>query len=53
MREKAVGWALEKMCEDHLYLCGVHERWVKEKNFNKGPRKFFEIVPAVVRPLVV
>jgi hypothetical protein len=53
MREKAVGWALEKMCEDHLYFCGVHERWVKEKNFNKGPRKFFEIVPAVVRPLVV
>jgi glutathione S-transferase len=52
-REKAVAWAVEKMCEDHLYFCGVHERWVKEENFNKGPRKFFEIVPAVVRPLVV
>jgi glutathione S-transferase len=52
-RDKAVGWAVEKMCEDHLYFCGVHERWVKEENFNKGPRKFFEIVPAVVRPLVV
>ena len=52
-RGKAVAWAVEKMCEDHLYFCGVHERWVKEENFNKGPRKFFEIVPAVLRPLVV
>ena len=43
-REKAIGWTVEKMCQDHLYFCGVHERWVKEENFDKGrdsPSKSF------------
>lgn len=52
-RQKAVGWAVEKMCEDHLYFLGVHERWAKDENFDKGPRQFFQIVPAILRPLVV
>lgn len=51
-RAKAVGWAVEKMCEEHLYFCAVHERWGKDENFDKGPRTFFEQVPAPVRPLI-
>ena len=26
--EKATAWAYEKMCEEHLYFCGLHERWM-------------------------
>lgn len=51
--DKAVAWAFEKMCEEHLYFCAVHERWTVDANFNKGPRKFFDTVPAVVRPLII
>lgn len=52
-QQKAISWALERMCEEHLYWTIVFERWVDDKNFNKGPRKFFDAVPAVLRPLVV
>ncbi len=52
-RERAVAWSIEKMCEEHLYFCLVHERWAKDQNFDKGPRRFFDVVPAVIRPLVV
>ncbi len=51
--EKATAWAFEKMCEEHLYFCALHERWVKDVNFNKGPRQFFDVVPGVMRPLIV
>lgn len=50
--EKATAWAFEKMCEEHLYFCALHERWMKDANFNKGPRKFFDAVPAIMRPVV-
>ncbi len=51
--QKAVGWAVEKMLEDNLYWAVVYERWAIDENFDKGPRHFFAIVPAVVRPLIV
>ena len=51
--EKAVAWAFEKMCEDHLYWCAVHDRWMIDANFDKGPRNFFGIVPPLMRPLVI
>ena len=51
--QKAVAWAAEKMCEDHLYWAVVDNRWMVDANFDKGPRKFFDFVPAPVRPLVV
>ncbi len=51
--QKSMAWALEKMCEDHLYWAMVYERWILDENFDKGPRSFFDIVPAPFRPLVV
>ena len=52
-QQRAISWSLERMCEEHLYWAVVHERWIVDDNFNKGPRKFFDIVPAVLRPMVV
>ncbi len=49
----AAGWAVEKMLEEHLYWLIVYTRWEVDKNFDKGPRKFFDKAPAVVRPLVI
>jgi glutathione S-transferase len=51
--EKGVAWAFEKMCEDHLYWAVVHSRWMDRANFDKGPRAFFGIVPAPLRPPVI
>jgi glutathione S-transferase len=52
-RERAIAWAFEKMCEDHLYWAGLHARWMVDANFDKGPRQFFDAAPAPLRPLVV
>jgi glutathione S-transferase len=49
----AIGWAFEKMCEDHLYWPVVHDRWMVDANFDKGPRKFFDKAPALIRPLII
>jgi len=51
--QKAVGWAVEKMLEDNLYWAVVHERWVIDENFDKGPRQFFQVLPAPMRPLII
>lgn len=50
--ETALGWAVEKMLEDHLYWAVVEARWCDDANFSRGPARFFEAVPAPVRPLV-
>ena len=44
--QKATGWALEKLCEDHLYWLVLAERWMDEGNFAKGPARFFDSAPA-------
>jgi glutathione S-transferase len=51
--ERATAWAFEKMCEDHLYWAIIHARWMIDGNFDAGPRKFFEGVPAPLRTLVI
>jgi glutathione S-transferase len=51
--QRATAWAFEKMIEDNLYWVIVRDRWVDDANFSKGPRRFFDRVPAPVRPLVV
>jgi len=51
--ERAVAWAFEKMCEDHLYWAIVYERWTDDENFDAGPRHFFDAVPALMRPFVI
>lgn len=51
--QKGVAWAIEKMLEEHVYWLVVMERWHDKANFDKGPRMFFDPVPALVRPLVL
>lgn len=51
-RERGIGWAVEKMLEDHFYWVIVYWRWLTEPNFSRGPKQFFERAPAIVRPLV-
>ena len=51
-KERGLAWAVEKMCEDHLYWLLVHERWAEDANFKRGPAKFFDAAPAPVRPFV-
>lgn len=51
-RDKALSWAFDKLCEDHLYWTVLHDRWMDDAQFDRGPKKFFEAVPALLRPLV-
>lgn len=51
--ERAVGWALEKMCEEHLYWAIIDARWMVDANFNKGPRQFFQAAPGPLRPVII
>jgi glutathione S-transferase len=50
--QRGAAWAVEKLCEDHLYWLAVHERWMDEENFQRGPAKFFRAAPAPLRPLI-
>ena len=50
--QRATGWALERMCEEHLYWLMVDVRWLDDANFRAGPSKIFASLPAPVRPLV-
>lgn len=51
--QKGAAWAVEKLCEEHLYWIVVKERWCDKENFDKGPRQYFDKAPALVRPLVI
>ena len=46
---RARGWAIERMLEDHLYWAIVHERWMIDENFAKGPAHFFDTLPRDTR----
>jgi len=50
--EKAAGWALERMCEEHLYWLIIDVRWLDDANFRAGPAEMFKSFPAPVRPLI-
>jgi len=50
--QKAIAWAAEKMLENHTYWTLFYEHWAIESNFLKGPAKFFDVLPALVRPFV-
>ncbi|MCC7251717.1 glutathione S-transferase family protein [Hyphomicrobium sp.] len=52
-REKAGAWAFEKMAEDQVYWALLDARWTDKANFDKGPRAFFEAVPAPLRAVIV
>jgi glutathione S-transferase len=51
--QRAIGWAFEKMCEEHLYWAVSDARWQVGANFDKGPRHFFDDVPVLIRPLII
>ncbi len=51
--ERATAWAFERAVEDHLYWAIVDARWTRDANFDKGPRNFFRVAPAPIRPLVI
>ena len=51
--QKGAAWAIEKMLEDHVYWLVVSERWGDKANFDKGPRHFFDKVPAPLRPFII
>lgn len=53
LAEKGVARAFTVMADEHLYWTIVHLRWMNPRNFDRGPRHFFEKVPAPVRPVVV
>lgn len=51
--QRAIAWAFEKMLEDHLYWAVVHERWMDDANFDKGPRTFFRKIPGPMRIFLI
>jgi glutathione S-transferase len=51
--QRAVAWAFERTAEDHLYWALLEARWIDDANFDKGPRNFFQAVPAPIRPIVI
>ncbi|MFI5010713.1 MAG: glutathione S-transferase family protein [Hyphomicrobiales bacterium] len=51
--QRATAWAVEKMCEDHLYWVMLAARWLDDANFAKGPIVFFNRAPAPIRPFVI
>lgn len=51
--EAGVLWGFEKLCEDHLYFMLVSQRWVDDANFERGPRQFFQMIPAPLRPIMI
>jgi glutathione S-transferase len=51
--QKGVAWAIEKLLEDHLYWHVVQDRWMNDENFRKGPARFFDAAPALLRPVII
>lgn len=51
-RDLATAWAVEKMLEEHLYWVMVADRWMNDANFERGPKEFFLMAPAPIRPVV-
>lgn len=51
--QRGIAWAVERVCEDHLYFVMLKSRWLDRKNFRAGLGKYmFGVVPAPARPLV-
>jgi len=49
--QKAIGWCAEKLCEEHLYWLVARAMWMDDANFERGPAKWFDKLPAPARPL--
>lgn len=51
--QKALAWSVDCMLGDHFYWGIVHERWMVDAYFERGPSVFFKGVPALLRGLVM
>ncbi len=49
--QKAMSWAIERMCEDHLYFAMLEARWLHAANFRKGVGTLFGVIPLPLRPI--
>ena len=49
--QKAQAWAIERLCEDHLYFALLESRWMDRATFKKGVGTMFGIVAPPLRPL--
>lgn len=47
--DQALAWSVECLCSDHLYWCIVHERWMDDAIFARGPGVFFRRLPFLLR----
>lgn len=51
-KTRAIGWCAARMMEEHFYFLMVCERWLDDENFQNGPKVFFNMAPAPMRPFV-
>jgi glutathione S-transferase len=51
--QRAAAWTFERMAEDQLYWVLLHDRWMIDGNFRRGPARSFDTVPAALRPMVI
>jgi glutathione S-transferase len=51
LEAKASAWAVERMCEDHLYFAMLEARWLDRAAFKQGVGTMFGVVPSPLRPL--
>lgn len=47
--QKALAWSVDCMLGEHFYWGIVHERWMVDAYFERGPSVFFKGVPALLR----
>jgi glutathione S-transferase len=47
--QRAVAWSVERLLEDRLHFIMMHERWVEDENFARGPGQFFAPIPEPMR----
>jgi glutathione S-transferase len=52
-KDLAAGYAMERLCENHLNWILTYYRWLDEDNFNKGPRVFFMNAPEEMREKII
>jgi len=53
MRDRSHAWAIERMLEDHFCWAVVHDRWLDDDNFRRGPSLFFQGVPEHMRDAII
>lgn len=47
--QRAVAWSVERLLEDRLHFIMLHERWIEDDNFARGPGQFFAPIPEPMR----